>query len=334
MKIGGHQMLYVALVICFASSILLTLIVRRFAIVIGTTGKRDYKIHQTIIPSVGGLAIFISFMAGMFIVSPTSIYTVPIMVGATIIVITGVLVEQFQLPGKWKLIGQVAAALVIIIWGGIQIHFIDSSLGRSIEFGLLSIPLTLLWIIGITNAVTLINVLDGLATGVSSIVLAIISLMTFTMGHSFVAITGALFLVSTLGFLISNFFNAKISMGDTGILLLGFMIAVLALTGFKNTAMISYIPIIILGIPVVDTFFAVIRHYVSRQSLSIPDKLHLHHHLLQMGFTHKQTVMINYAITILFSLAVFTFHIPSLWGVVFILVVILLYTRIFQKLSV
>ncbi|WP_078410700.1 MraY family glycosyltransferase [Priestia abyssalis] len=327
-------MLYVALVICFASSILLTFIVRKFAIVIGTTDKRDYKIHQAIIPSLGGLAIFISFMAGMFIVSPSSYYTVPIMVGATIIVITGVLVEQFQLPVKWKLVGQVAAALVIVIAGGIQISFIDSSPGHSIEFGLLSIPFTLLWIIGITNTVSLINVLDGLAAGVSSIVLATISLMTFTMGNSFVAITGVLLLASTLGFLICNFSTPKIFMGDTGVLLLGFMIAVLTLTGFKNTGMTADIPIIILGIPIVDTLFTVIRHYVNKQSLSTPDTLHLHHRLLQMGFTYKQTLMINYAITILFSLAVFNFSISTLWGTVFILAVILLYTRIFQKLSI
>ncbi|HWO96675.1 MAG TPA: MraY family glycosyltransferase [Bacillus sp. (in: firmicutes)] len=327
-------MLYVALVICFASSILLTLIVRRFAIVIGTTDKRDYKIHQMIIPSLGGLAIFISFMAGMFIVSPTSIYTVPIMVGATIIVITGVLVERFQLPVKWKLVGQVAAALVVVIWGGLQISFIDSYPGRSIEFGLLSIPFTLLWIIGITNIVSVINVLDGLAAGVSSIVLATISLMTFTMGNSFVAITGVLLLASTLGFLIYNFFTAKIFMDDTGVLLLGFMIAVLTLTGFKNTGMTSGIPIIILGIPIVDMLFTVIGNCVNKQSLSTPGQLHLHHRLLQMGFTHKQTLIFHYAITILFSLAVFNFPISTLWGTVFILAVILLYTRIFQKLLV
>ena len=167
---------------------------------------------------------------------------------------------MFEITAKAKLAGQLAAALVVVTWGGLQIEFINLPFVGEFDFGYLSIPITIIWIIGITNAINLIDGLDGLAAGVSTIALIAIAVMAMIMGNAFVVATAAIFAASSLGFLFFNFHPAKIFMGDTGSLFLGFMISVLALLGFKNVAVVSLIiPIIILGVPISDTFFAIVR---------------------------------------------------------------------------
>lgn len=300
-------MLYVALLLCFACSILFAAIVKKVAMANGATDKSNYKINQNIIPSLGGLIIFISFMVGMSVVSPDSFRTLPVMVGATIIAITGVLAERFQLSSKWKLMGQTIATLVVAVWGGVQFSYIYTFSGNVIEFGYLAIPLTVLWIIGITNAVNLTDALDDLSIGISTIALMTISLMAYLAGNSFVASIGGVLLVSTLGFMLYSSFSIKILIGNTGSLFLGFMIAVLTLSGLKNVTMI-YIPTYILGVPIV-----------------------LHYYFLQRGFTYKQTVSICCSIAALFSLAAFIFSASILWVAIIALTILLVSTQIFSK---
>lgn len=197
--------------------------------------------------------------------------------------------------------------------------------GGQIEFGYLSIPLTIIWIVGITNAINLIDGLDGLAAGVSSIALITISGMALIMGNGYVTAIASLVLASTLGFLFYNFHPAKIFMGDTGALFLGYMISVLSLLGFKNVTMISLIvPIIILGVPISDTFFATIRRIVHKKPLSAPDKSHLHHCLLRLGFTHRQTVLMIYAMAAFFGLMAIIFSQAKLIGGFFLILVLLI----------
>ena len=221
----------------------------------------------------------------MLILLPTDEHAAGILIGAVIIIVTGFLDDMLEITAKAKLAGQLAAAVVVVTWGGLQIEFINLPFFGQFDFGYLSIPITIIWIIGITNAINLIDGLDGLAAGVSTIALISIAVMAMIMGNVFVVATAAILAASSLGFLFFNFHPAKIFMGDTGSLFLGFMISVLALLGFKNVAVVSLIiPIIMLGVPISDTFFAIVRRIRMKQPIMAPDKSHLHHCLLRSRF--------------------------------------------------
>ncbi|MFK9090229.1 glycosyltransferase family 4 protein [Bacillus salipaludis] len=327
-------MIYITLILCFMCSILLTPFVKKLAFKIGATDKPNQrKVHQKIMPRLGGLAIYLSFIIGMLVLRPGGDYTLPIIVGSIIIVITGILDDMMELSAKVKFIAQIAAAAVVVIWGGIDVDFINLPFGGKIEFGYLSVPLTIIWIVGITNAINLIDGLDGLAAGVSSIALITISGMAVIMGDGFVTAIASIVLASTLGFLIYNFHPAKIFMGDTGALFLGYMISVLSLLGFKNVTIISFIvPIIILGVPISDTFFAILRRIVNKKPLSAPDKSHLHHCLLRSGFTHRQTVLIIYAMAAFFGLAAIIFSQAKLLGGSLFIVLLLIMIELFAEM--
>ncbi|MGG5255335.1 glycosyltransferase family 4 protein [Neobacillus sp. SM06] len=318
-------MLFLALIICFVISLVITPPIKKFAYIIGATDRPNIrKVHKSLMPRLGGLAIYLGFLTGVLFLKPENQYSGSIMVGSVIVVLTGVLDDVFELSAKLKFIMQFIAGFIVVIYGGLQVNFINLPFGGMLEFGLFSIPFTILWIIGITNAINLIDGLDGLAAGVSSIALIAISGMAMIMGNLYVVTIGSILLVSTLGFLYYNFHPAKIFMGDTGALFLGFMIAVLSLLGFKNVTFVSFIvPIIILGVPISDTFFAILRRLMNKKPLSAPDKSHLHHCLLRIGFTHKQTVLIIYLIAAFFSLAAVIFSMAKLWGSMLLVAILL-----------
>ncbi|MEG0258839.1 MAG: MraY family glycosyltransferase [Lysinibacillus sp.] len=337
-------MLYVSLIAAFVASILLTPLVKRLAFRIGAVDAPNYrKVHARIMPRLGGLAIFLAFLIGVAILYPFLISVPPentseysllaIIIGALIIVLTGVVDDMREISAKAKMLGQLIAALIIVFVGGIQIDNINLPFGGVLDFGFLSIPLTILWIVGITNAINLIDGLDGLAAGVSSIALITLAGMAFIMSNMFVLAIAAILAAATIGFLFYNFHPAKIFMGDTGALFLGFMIAVLSLLGFKNLTMISFvIPVIMLGIPISDTFFAIVRRLRMKQKWSDPDKSHLHHRLLDMGFTHRQTVLLIYGIAVMFGLAAVIFSMAKVWGALLLITVILIAVEIFVEI--
>jgi UDP-GlcNAc:undecaprenyl-phosphate/decaprenyl-phosphate GlcNAc-1-phosphate transferase len=319
-------MVYLTLLICcFVASIVITPLVRKLAFKIGATDKPNQrKVHQKIMPRLGGLAIYISFMIGSLIYAPDSKYFIPILVGSTIIVITGIIDDMREISPKVKLVGQLLAAFIVVFFGGISVETINLPFGGVLEFGYLSIPLAVLWIIGITNAINFIDGLDGLAAGVSSIVVLSISGVAWMMGDMVVFGICLVLLGSILGFLPYNFNPAKIFMGDTGSLFLGFMIAVLSLLGFKNMTVISLIvPVIILGVPISDTLFAIIRRLVNKQPVFSPDKSHLHHCLLNLGYSHRQTVLIIYAMSAFFALMAMLFAQMNEVGSIFVILVLI-----------
>ena len=337
-------MLYVSLIAAFIASILLTPLVKRLAFRIGAVDAPNYrKVHARIMPRLGGLAIFLAFLVGIAILYPFLINVLPwntseysllaIILGACIIVATGVIDDMREISAKAKMLGQLAAALIVIFVGGIQIDEVNLPFVGALDFGLLSIPLTILWIIGITNAINLIDGLDGLAAGVSTIALITLAVMAFNMGNMFVLAIAAILAAASIGFLFYNFHPAKIFMGDTGALFLGFMISVLALLGFKNVTFVSLIiPVIILGVPISDTFFAIVRRVRMKKKWSDPDKSHLHHRLLDMGFTHRQTVLLIYGIAIMFGLAAVIFSMAKVWGAILLIAVILTAIEIFVEI--
>ncbi len=317
-------MILLTFLLCFLTAVAVTPLVKNFAIKIGATDKPNHrKVHQKLMPRLGGLAIYIAFLAGFIFLQPDSQYLMPILLGSFVIIVTGFLDDMLELSAKWKLAGQLLAAGIVVA-GGVQVNFINLPFDGRLDLGWFAIPLTILWIVGITNAINLIDGLDGLAAGVSSIVLATLAAIAFMMGNMFVVALALILMGSTLGFLIYNFNPAKIFMGDTGALFLGFMISVISLLGFKNVTLFSLlVPVIILGVPISDTLFAIIRRIVNKKPLSAPDKSHLHHCLLRLGYSHRKTVLIIYAMSSLFGLAAILLTQATLWGA-FIIITLLI----------
>lgn len=326
-------MIYLTLIVCFVASILITPIIKKLAFIIGATDRPNQrKVHQSIMPRLGGLAIYISFLVGIYILKPLTINSSAIMLGGAIIVMIGLFDDIFELSAKLKLMGQLAAALTVVFLGDLQVVFINLPFGGRLEFGYLSIPFTVFWIVGITNAINLIDGLDGLAAGVSSIALITISGMAMIQGNLYVIAVATILLASTLGFLIYNFYPAKIFMGDTGALFLGYMISILSLLGYKNVTFISFIvPVIILGVPISDTFFAILRRIINKKPLGAPDKSHLHHCMLRLGYSHRQTVLLIYSMAMFFGLAAVIYSQAKFWGSFLLIGILIIFMELIAE---
>lgn len=272
--------------------------------IIAHTNKRT--IHKGIIARTGGYAIYMSFLIGTTIFLKTDTQINAILIGGFIIFITGFYDDIHDLSPKLKMLGQVIAALVVIIYGdivlkGFNIPFLPDSVSY-----VLAIIITILWIVGISNAINLIDGLDGLCAGISIIVLVTISLTSLTYGRTDISSLSLLLAGAIGGFLVYNFHPASIFLGDCGALFIGFMIAVISLLGFgyKSSSFFTLgAPIVVLMVPIMDTFIAIIRRKVHHKSFSEADRNHLHHKLmfsLELGQT--KSVLILYAVTVLFSL--------------------------------
>mgnify|MGYP002398953090 CR=1 FL=1 len=285
-------------------------------------------------PRIGGLAIYISYMLGTFLFVPSFAQAWPILIGGTVIALVGFIDDLKNLSPSVKLFGQIFAAAIPVL-GGISIHFITIPNGMVIEFGWLSVPITILWVIAITNAINLIDGLDGLAAGVSSIATFTISVLAFSLGQPLSTLMGAILLGSTLGFLVFNFYPAKIFMGDTGSLFLGYMISLLSITGLTKSATIFslIIPIIILAVPIIDTTFAIIRRIIHKQPISAPDKFHLHHSIIRLGFTHKEAVILIYLLSGLFSLSAIIFTRATIWGATLLIISLLILIEMIVEIT-
>lgn len=292
----------------------LTPLVKKFAVRIGAMDTPNArKVHTRIMPRLGGLGIFLAFIITVAALLPfvsawfttrDMSFVSAFLIGGSIIVLIGALDDRFELSAKVKLLGQIVAASVVVFGFNIRVDFVNipfQDAYSSLETWV-SIPLTILWIVGVTNAINLIDGLDGLAAGVSGIAIGTIAVMSFLMGNTMIALMCLVLLGSIIGFLFFNFHPAKIFMGDTGSLFLGFSLAMLSMLGFKQIAVVSFItPLIIIGVPLSDTLFAIIRRAVQRKPIFSPDKGHLHHCLRELGFSHRQTVLIIYGIAAFFG---------------------------------
>ena len=264
--------------------------------------KDERRVHNKPIPRLGGLAIFIGFMLSVVLFADITRQLQGVLIGAVIIVIVGAIDDITPLRALLKFFIQIIAALVAVYFGVIIDTFSNPfALGASqyIQLNSLSIPITVIWIVAITNSVNLIDGLDGLAAGVSiisSIVMLIISLMVSDINIAVIlaALTGA-----CLGFLPYNFNPAKIFMGDAGALLLGYILATMSILGlFKLYALVSFAaPFLVLALPLVDTSFAFLRRLLKGKNPMAPDRGHFHHRLLDMGLSQRQAVAIMYSIS-------------------------------------
>lgn len=270
------------------------------------------KVHTKPIPRLGGLGIFFGFLLGYMLFGQHTITMNSILIGSFILILTGIFDDIKPLKASHKFIGQLIAALIVILYGEILIKDVNI-FGLYINFKIFAYPITLLFILGCVNCLNLIDGLDGLAGGISAIFFITISIIAYVKGISTLAfIITLIMLGSTLGFLVHNFHPAKIFMGDTGSMFLGFIIAVITILGFKSVLASSiFIPMFILIVPILDTFCAIIRRKLKGESISTPDKKHFHHQLLKRDCSQVQTVLIIYLITALFSAASIIFSLIS-----------------------
>lgn len=297
-----------ALAVAFAT----TPIVKSFAYKIGAVDvpKDSRRMHTHPIPRVGGLAIFLGFIVSVLIFGRMDGEMKSILLGAVIIVLLGIVDDVVALKPGIKFVGQIAAAIIPIV-ANVRISLLTNPFApdKSIHLGWLSIPITILWIVGMTNAVNFIDGLDGLACGVSSIASLTVFTIALLVSEPYVAIVMAALAGACFGFLPYNLNPAQIFMGDTGSMFLGYMLATISITGlFKLYAMISFlVPFIILGLPIFDTGFAIIRRLLKGQSPLKADRGHIHHKLVDMGFDQKQSVAILYAVSVLLGLSAVIF---------------------------
>ena len=269
--------------------------------IVAWPGERH--IHKKITPRMGGLAIYSAFLIGCMLFVDGDRQIMALLMGGFVIGLCGVLDDLTELRASVKLLFQVVATLIVVFYGEIRIGHINIPGGFEIDFGALSIIVTILWIIGITNAVNLIDGMDGLCAGVSSIILATFAMISFMQGREDIVLISLLLLAAVIGFLFHNFYPASIFMGDTGSLFIGYMIATISLLGFKSSAFLTLGPaIFILAIPILDTFLSIIRRKIKGVAIMAPDKEHLHHTLMyKLNLSQTKTVLIIYGVTFYFS---------------------------------
>lgn len=301
-----NQLLYgiVALICAALLAYAMTPIVRVLAFRIGAVDVPldNRRIHKKPMPRIGGLAIYLSFTLTTIIFGEPTSELVTIWIGGGALVILGVLDDIYRLNAWLKLIVQLGVSVFAVINGCVIDHI--NLGGVYVSLGVLSAPLSVLWIAGLTNAINLIDGLDGLACGVSAISSLSLLLVVMLQGDFVSALICAILFGSCFGFLPFNFNPARIFMGDTGALFLGYTLAVISVFGvFKLHAVLAFlVPFAIFALPLLDTLSAIIRRLVSGKSPFAPDRGHIHHKLIDMGFTQKESVKILYAICGIFGL--------------------------------
>ncbi|MDI6600457.1 MAG: MraY family glycosyltransferase [Thermoanaerobacteraceae bacterium] len=285
----------------------------------------ERRIHSRPIPRMGGLAIYTAFILSILVFMPMDKKMLGLILASSLIVLVGIVDDIKSLSAVVKMGGQIAAAIILVLFG-FRIEWLTSPLDGMIYLGWLSIPATIFWIVGITNTFNLIDGLDGLAAGISAISSVTMSAVALLNGRYTAAMLLLIVAGAALGFLPHNFNPAKIFMGDTGSLFLGFVLSAISIQGTIKgaTAIAIVIPVLAMGLPIFDTAIAIIRRAKSGMPIMQPDRGHLHHRLLDMGFTQRQVVMILYFISgILGVVAIAITEVTPLWSIVLFLSVCL-----------
>ncbi len=294
-------------VVSFAASPL----IKQFAHTVGAIDvpQDERRIHKVPIPRLGGLAIFLGFLVAVLLFAEIDKPLQGILLGSVIIVVLGVIDDVVRLNAWVKLFFQVVATLIPILHGVVLSRFSNpfsfSAEAQFVDLGVFSIPITVIWMVAITNSVNLIDGLDGLAAGVSTIASVSLMVIAILLSEPTWAIVMAALAGSCIGFLPYNRNPAKMFMGDTGATFLGYILAAVSVQGlFKFYTIISFaVPFLILGLPIFDTLFAVFRRLSKGKSPMSADRSHVHHKLIDMGFSQKQSVAILYTLSAVLGLA-------------------------------
>jgi UDP-N-acetylmuramyl pentapeptide phosphotransferase/UDP-N-acetylglucosamine-1-phosphate transferase len=293
--------------------------VKNLAIRFGAVDRPDSRrVHKGVIPRLGGLAIFGAFMLAIVVThtSQWGIEFVGFLVGAVLIVGLGVADDIWQIPARWKLLGQIVAASAVVLTGS-QVQWLTNPFGGYFYLKWLAVPFTILWIVSMINVVNLLDGLDGLAAGIVAIAALTVLIVSILQQIWLIAILMAALSGACLGFLIYNFNPAQIFMGDTGSMLLGYVMGAAAVMGAVKSAttLALVVPCIALGLPIMDTAFAIFRRKRAGQPVFKPDKGHLHHRLLAMGLSQKKAVLAMYFFSICLALgAIALSELPRLIG--------------------
>jgi UDP-GlcNAc:undecaprenyl-phosphate GlcNAc-1-phosphate transferase len=303
---------FLTFLLAFLVTYFTTPMVRNFAFKVKAVDvPNDRKIHANPIPRLGGIAIYLGFIVAIIIAlvlgNIWGIHLKPLMIiglllGATVLVGVGVVDDIKGIRPLTKLVWQIGATILVFFFG-VEINFFSLPGNGLIAIGMLSIPLTLIWIVGMTNAMNLIDGLDGLAAGVTAIstmTLFFVALRTHQIGAAILMLA---LCASTLAFLRYNFNPATIFLGDSGSLLLGFILATAAIIGvFKTTLVVALlVPVLILGVPIFDTLFAIGRRLKEKRNPFEADNKHIHHLLLRAGFNQREAVLAIYAVCFILS---------------------------------
>ncbi len=323
------------LVVSLGVTLLVTPWVVRLAGVIGALdhpGER--KLHSAPVPRIGGLAVFVGFLAGLVYAAWVTgkLFTVPssgvvwrgLALATAGMFAVGLWDDIREISFRTKLLSQIVAAL--LVWQfGFRIEVLSHPLGGAIELGAFALPVTVLWVVGITNAVNLLDGLDGLAAGSAVIMTSAIAVIAFVNGDLGVTAVGVALAGSLIGFLWFNFNPARVFLGDSGTMFIGFVLAVSCVSGGQKgpAAVAIFAPLLVLLLPLLDTSFAIVRRlarlgseglksgntvrYVVRNldHVFLPDRGHIHHRLLDLGLSHRGAVLVLYGVAALTAAAAF-----------------------------
>ncbi|WP_273327198.1 glycosyltransferase family 4 protein [Vallitalea guaymasensis] len=310
--INSNFIYIIAFAIAFVIACFTTPLSKKFAYKVGAIDMPKARgMNTKPMPLAGGISIVLGFLVTIALIAPSIkdlelIHLLGLIIGGVVITIVGLLDDIYDLPAKLKLFFQILAALIVIITGT-TIHAISWpwAPGGVLLLGSFSNVITIIWIIGVTNAVNLIDGLDGLATGVSSIAALCLMFISILNGEPTAVLLTAALAGSCLGFLPHNFNPATIYMGDTGSTFLGFTLSVISIQGFikSYTAITIIVAVLILGLPIFDTFFAILRRIANGKPVMQADRGHLHHRLVDRGYSHKRAVLTLYGISGGFGIA-------------------------------
>ena len=302
----------------FFASLFLTPLIRLVALKIGAVDNLELrKIHtKRIVVRLGGIAIFLAFYATIlfFIIkgyrplSDNSVFLIGMFFSSFIILLLGIYDDLRGADAKLKFFVQTVAAVIILCFG-IRINLFTNPFasGQSLSIGIWGIPLTIFWIIFITNSLNLLDGLDGLAAGVCCIILIVMFCIAFRQNDYLIMALTISLAGATVGFLRYNFNPAKIFMGDTGSMFLGFTLSILSIKGSHKSAttVALLIPIIAMGLPIIDTLLAISRRILNGNNIFRADNEHIHHKLIKIGLSQKKAVLILYGISILLGMVAF-----------------------------
>ena len=321
-----------SLIMSFIVTMIVTALLIPIVMKVGTklgivAHKNKRTVHKIEVPRIGGYAIYISSLIGMVIFLKTDPQINAILIASFLVFFIGLFDDVHDLSPKTKLIVELIAAIIVILYGDIYLKGFDFLPADWPP--ILPGAITVLWIVGITNAINLIDGLDGLSSGISIIVLFTISITSLTSGRTDIASLSLVLAGAIMGFLFYNFYPAKIFLGDCGALYIGFMISVISLLGFGynvSTFFTLGAPIVVLMVPIMDTLIAIIRRKVHHKKFSEADKAHLHHNLMfKLKLGHRKSVIVLYGVTFLFSLTSYIYLYDSLLGTIMFIVLMLIF---------
>ena len=272
---------------------------KRIALARGIVDRpRGRHIHAEPVPFLGGVAMYAAFFITAVAFGRPDRNTLGLLTGGALTVALGIADDRAELRARHKLLGQIAAAVIVMLFG-VKIEFVTNPFGGMVYLGILSIPITVVWIVAFMNVVNFIDGLDGLAAGVSAIGSLAMAAAALGNHQSRLAVLSLALAGSALGFLRYNFNPAQIFMGDAGAMFLGFTIAGISAIGALKTpaTLVLAVPVIVMGVPVLDTAFAIFRRVRRGVPVSSADRDHVHHRLLAMGMTQRQAVLTLYAVS-------------------------------------